>query len=156
MSNETKQTPPAGPDPEVVDRMADAINRKAAIDHDYYDLPFVDNVDELARQALDTIRPGDALGNGLVAVRPFDAHCTRGQRTTQFCGLLDAAVKAEREACAAVAEAHKGAAKRKREAAWLKTGKRPRSDMLESILAEENGEDIASHEIATAIRARVA
>ena len=135
------QTPPAGPDPEVVDRMADAINRKAAIDHDYYDLPFVDNVDELARQALDTIRPGDALGNGLVAMRE-DA--------------VDAAVKAEREACAAVAEAHKGAAKRKREAAWLKTGKRPRSDMLESILAEENGEDIASHEIATAIRARVA
>ena len=27
-----------------------------------------------------------------------------GQRTTQFCGLLDAAVKAEREACAMVAE----------------------------------------------------
>ena len=26
--------------------------------------------------------------------------CAEGQRTTQFCGLLDAAVKAEREACA--------------------------------------------------------
>ena len=26
--------------------------------------------------------------------------CASGQRTTQFCGLLDAAVKAEREACA--------------------------------------------------------
>jgi hypothetical protein len=26
--------------------------------------------------------------------------CAKGQRTTQFCGLLDAAVKAEREACA--------------------------------------------------------
>ena len=30
--------------------------------------------------------------------------CAKGQRTTQFCGLLDAAVKAEREACAKVAE----------------------------------------------------
>ena len=28
--------------------------------------------------------------------------CAEGQRTTQFCGLLDAAVKAEREACAKV------------------------------------------------------
>jgi len=26
--------------------------------------------------------------------------CAEGQRTTQYCGLLDAAVKAEREACA--------------------------------------------------------
>ena len=26
--------------------------------------------------------------------------CAKGQRTTQFCGLLEAAVKAEREACA--------------------------------------------------------
>ena len=26
--------------------------------------------------------------------------CAEGQRTTQFCGLLDAAVKAEREECA--------------------------------------------------------
>ena len=30
--------------------------------------------------------------------------CAEGQRTTQFCGLLDAAVKAEREACAKVCE----------------------------------------------------
>ena len=30
--------------------------------------------------------------------------CAEGQRTTQFCGLLDAAVKAEREECAKVAE----------------------------------------------------
>ena len=28
--------------------------------------------------------------------------CAKGQRTTQFCGLLDAAVKAEREACIAL------------------------------------------------------
>ena len=28
--------------------------------------------------------------------------CAKGQRTTQFCGLLDAAVKAEREACLAL------------------------------------------------------
>jgi hypothetical protein len=30
--------------------------------------------------------------------------CAKGQRTTQFCGLLDAAVKAEREACAKYVE----------------------------------------------------
>jgi hypothetical protein len=30
--------------------------------------------------------------------------CAEGQRTTQFCGLLDAAVKAEREACAKLCE----------------------------------------------------
>jgi hypothetical protein len=30
--------------------------------------------------------------------------CAEGQRTTQHCGLLDAAVKAEREACAKVCE----------------------------------------------------
>jgi hypothetical protein len=33
--------------------------------------------------------------------------CAEGQRTTQYCGLLDAAVKAEREACAAACEARK-------------------------------------------------
>ena len=32
--------------------------------------------------------------------------CAKGQRTTQYCGLLDAAVKDEREACATVAEAY--------------------------------------------------
>lgn len=32
--------------------------------------------------------------------------CAEGQRTTQHCGLLDAAVRAEREACAKVAEAY--------------------------------------------------
>ena len=32
--------------------------------------------------------------------------CAKGQRTTQYCGLLDAAVKDEREACAKVAEAY--------------------------------------------------
>ena len=30
--------------------------------------------------------------------------CAKGQRTTQYCGLLDAAVEAEREACAKVCE----------------------------------------------------
>lgn len=30
--------------------------------------------------------------------------CAKGQRTTQFCGLLEEAVKAEQEACAKVAE----------------------------------------------------
>ena len=32
--------------------------------------------------------------------------CAEGQRTTQHCGLLDAAVRAEREACAKVAESY--------------------------------------------------
>ena len=31
--------------------------------------------------------------------------CAKGQRTTQYCGLLDAAVKDEREACALMAQA---------------------------------------------------
>lgn len=31
-------------------------------------------------------------------------HCAEGQRTTQYCGLLEAAVKAEREACARLCE----------------------------------------------------
>ena len=30
--------------------------------------------------------------------------CAEGQRTTQYCGLLDAAVKAEREACVIACE----------------------------------------------------
>ena len=30
--------------------------------------------------------------------------CAKGQRTTQFCGLLEEAVRAEREACAKIAE----------------------------------------------------
>ena len=33
-------------------------------------------------------------------IRDGYRQCANGQRTTQFCGLLDAAVKAEREACA--------------------------------------------------------
>ena len=33
-------------------------------------------------------------------IREGYRQCAEGQRTTQFCGLLDAAVKAEREACA--------------------------------------------------------
>ena len=32
-------------------------------------------------------------------IRDGYRQCAKGQRTTQFCGLLDAAVKAEREAC---------------------------------------------------------
>ena len=32
-------------------------------------------------------------------------HCAEGQLTTQFCGQLEAAVKAEREACALVCDA---------------------------------------------------
>jgi hypothetical protein len=30
--------------------------------------------------------------------------CAEGQHTTQYCGLLEAAVKAEREACALIAD----------------------------------------------------
>ncbi len=37
-------------------------------------------------------------------IRDGYRQCAKGQRTTQFCGLLDAAVKAEREACAKVCE----------------------------------------------------
>ncbi|NCA02835.1 MAG: hypothetical protein EBS87_11870 [Sphingomonadaceae bacterium] len=33
--------------------------------------------------------------------------CAKGQRTTQFCGMLEDAVKAEREACARVCEEKK-------------------------------------------------
>ena len=32
--------------------------------------------------------------------------CAKGQRTTQFCGLVELVVLAEREACAKVAEAY--------------------------------------------------
>ena len=32
--------------------------------------------------------------------------CAKGQRTTQYCGLLDAAMRDEREACAKVAESY--------------------------------------------------
>lgn len=39
-------------------------------------------------------------------IRDGYRQCAKGQRTTQFCGLLDAAVKAEREACAKVAESY--------------------------------------------------
>ena len=41
--------------------------------------------------------------------------CAVNQRTTQFCGLLEAAVKAEREACARICE---DAAQRWRDAGW--------------------------------------
>jgi len=33
-------------------------------------------------------------------------HCAEGQRTTQYCGPLEEAVKAEREQCALVAESY--------------------------------------------------
>jgi len=65
--------------------------------------------------------------------------CAEGQRTTQYCGLLDAAVKAEREACADICE-------RRKSLYWMefdKTG----SDA-------ERSAAIASEECATAICAR--
>ena len=37
-------------------------------------------------------------------IREGYRQCAKGQRTTQYCGLLDAAVKAEREACTKVCE----------------------------------------------------
>ena len=39
-------------------------------------------------------------------IRDGYRQCAKGQRTTQFCGLLADAVKAEREACAKVAESY--------------------------------------------------
>lgn len=41
--------------------------------------------------------------------------CAKGQRTTQFCGLLQDAVLAEREACARLVEPN---AEHKRDASW--------------------------------------
>jgi len=54
--------------------------------------------------------------------------CADGQRTTQFCGLLDAAVKAEREACAKVCDAR--------------------------VIGDHNREDQEAKRCAEAIRAR--
>ena len=65
--------------------------------------------------------------------------CAKGQRTTQYCGLLEDSVKAEREACEQVCE-------RRKSLYWMefdKTG----SDA-------DRAAAIASEECATAIRAR--
>ena len=200
MSNETKQTPPAGPDPEVVDRMADVIDCQAEICIKYL-YPSVTNADELARLALATIRPGDALGNDLVAVRvdggpaagvefkrdaapdpddkpPFrviDANPPRivgrgalylreePDTTYQFLCIaanerpamlaeidrlraaIDAAVKAEREACAKVLDLRAG-----------RIGQRNRMQMTVAEIDAATREIAALRIAAAAIRARVA
>ena len=76
-----------------------------------------DDIIKLAREAgLVGLKQGGVLENferfaALVAaekeqqmIRDGWRQCAEGQKTTQYCGLLDAAVKAEREACAKVAE----------------------------------------------------
>lgn len=59
----------------------------------------------------------------------------------------------EREACAAIADKHKGAAAKKRRTTGKKLSGFPDMAQLE-IQSEERGEDIASETIAAAIRAR--
>lgn len=54
--------------------------------------------------------------------------CAVGQRTTQFCGMLEDAVKAEREACAKVCDAR--------------------------VIGDHNREDAEAEKCAAAIRAR--
>lgn len=64
---------------------------------------------------------------------------------------IEAAVEAERERCAKIAEAHKGSASRTRQLKHGKLSSFP-SHAAEEIQAEERGEDIAAEIIARAIR----
>jgi hypothetical protein len=70
----------------------------------------------MAREAgASTLHGGEAALFGDAAIERFAAlheqylisqgyrKCAKGQRTTQFCGLLEDAVQAEREACADIA-----------------------------------------------------
>lgn len=66
---------------------------------------------------------------------------------------IAAAVEAEREACAKVAESHKGSAAKRRLSRGLKLS-HVHPDAQMEIVAEERGEDIAARIIAQAIRAR--
>lgn len=66
---------------------------------------------------------------------------------------LRRALDRETEACALLADAHKGAAARNRRAKGNVLAGLPEEAQLE-ILAEERGEDLASGEIAKAIRNR--
>ena len=58
--------------------------------------------------------------------------CAKGQRTTQFCGLLDAAVKDEREACAKLAEPSE---EHRRDASWGYAGGEGGVELLDSVAA---------------------
>ena len=81
---------------------------------------------EAAEQALDALEAHADFG--IKADRAIDAlraalaepdgwrQCAVGQKTTQYCGLLEEAVKAEREACARVCEVHGSMAKH---AVWM-------------------------------------
>ena len=61
---------------------------------------------------------------------------------------VQAAVRAERERCAKIADAHRGAAAKKRRA----RGPQADNSALDEIYAEERGEDIAAEIIARTIR----
>jgi hypothetical protein len=74
--------------------------------------------DDIIRLAREVWSAGDAyIGPSTESLQRFAAlvkqhlvkqgyrKCAEGQKTTQFCGMLAAAVKAEREACAEVSDA---------------------------------------------------
>jgi hypothetical protein len=71
-----------------------------------------DDIDKLWNQALDqSIAAGEKFTRysfveliNREMIRDGWRQCAEGQKTTQFCGQLEAAVKAEREACARVCE----------------------------------------------------
>ena len=66
--------------------------------------PEWDGIWELSGDALERFAALVAAEKEQQMIRDGYRKCAEGQRTTQFCGLLDAAVKAEREACAKVCE----------------------------------------------------
>ena len=68
--------------------------------------------------------------------------CAEGQRTTQFCGLLDAAVKAEREACVELCLEHS------------KLNVDDANVEFSHLASYEFGKQVGAATCATAIRAR--
>lgn len=66
-------------------------------------------VRKAAMESLDALRAALAEPDGW-------RQCAVGQRTTQYCGLLEEAVAVEREACARVCEVHGSMAKH---AVWM-------------------------------------
>lgn len=69
--------------------------------------PEWDGIWELNGDALERFVALVAAEKEQQMIRDGWRQCAKGQRTTQYCGLLDAAVKAEREACAKACEARK-------------------------------------------------
>jgi hypothetical protein len=72
-----------------------------------------DDIIRLAREAGCAVYDGEDIAPALVRfaalveqhlVKQGYRKCAEGQKTTQFCGMLEEAVKAEREACAELAE----------------------------------------------------